>query len=38
MLRGEYGAARDVAEAGVFLEGEVDQVFSARSEHGKFVI
>ena len=32
------GAARDVAKTGVLLQGEVDQVFSARSEHEMLVV
>jgi hypothetical protein len=35
MRRRKNGPAGDVAEAGVFVEGEVDQVSGAGSEHGK---
>jgi hypothetical protein len=36
--RREDGAAGHIAEAGVLLEGEVDQVVGADVDHGKYVI
>jgi hypothetical protein len=38
LFRGEYGAARDIPEAGVLLQGEIDQVFGPGGKHGVFVI